>query len=68
MSPYLKKKINGVTYQAHRLVWDEVHGPIPDGFVVHHKDHDKHNNDISNLELMTYTAHARHHNQKYERT
>jgi len=29
--------------------------------VVHHRDGDKHNNSIDNLELMTRSAHARHH-------
>jgi hypothetical protein len=29
--------------------------------IVHHKDHDKHNNDPLNLEAMTQTEHARLH-------
>lgn len=35
-----------------RLIKDEV---------VHHKDEDKHNNHIDNLELMTHGQHSRHH-------
>ena len=34
---------------------------IPKGFTVHHIDFDKHNNDISNLALMTINAHAKLH-------
>ena len=35
---------------------------IPKGFVVHHVDGDKCNNDISNLALMTMSAHSKLHN------
>ena len=34
---------------------------IPKGFVVHHIDCDKHNNDISNLALMNVSGHGRIH-------
>ena len=34
-------------------VWTEHNGPIPDGMCILHKDGDKHNDDISNLELIT---------------
>ena len=34
---------------------------IPKGFTVHHIDFDKHNNDISNLALMTLSAHSKLH-------
>lgn len=34
---------------------------IPKGFVVHHLDEDKTNNDLNNLSLMTNGAHARLH-------
>lgn len=34
---------------------------IPKGFVIHHLDEDKRNNDIHNLSLMSITAHNRLH-------
>lgn len=37
---------------------------IPRGFVVHHLDGNKKNNDINNLALMTYSAHNRLHSHK----
>ena len=45
----------------HREVWSEVHGPVPDGFEVHHRDHNRSNNSLGNLELLEGTEHARHH-------
>lgn len=37
---------------------------IPKGFVVHHLDEDKKNNDIDNLALVTITAHNRIHSHE----
>jgi len=39
------------------LVYD---GPIPDGFEPNHKDGIKHNNRLSNLELVTYSGNMQH--------
>lgn len=45
----------------HREVWRDHHGEIPEGHVVHHIDGDPSNNDIDNLELLTYAEHAERH-------
>lgn len=42
----------------HRLIWEDYHGKkIPEGYVIHHKDYNPLNNDISNLELRTLSEH-----------
>lgn len=41
----------------HRFIYEELVGDIPDGYVIHHKDLDKSNNDLSNLEMMTSSEH-----------
>ena len=41
-------------YRLHRLVWETFVGPIPKGLVIHHKDHNKGNNSLKNLSLVTY--------------
>lgn len=46
---------------AHRVVYEQHHGPIPAGWVVHHKDEDKGNNDPANLEAMPRGQHQRLH-------
>jgi sugar lactone lactonase YvrE len=44
--------------RLHRYVWEFYNGKIPEGYQIHHKDKDKSNNDISNLELMPFSAHV----------
>lgn len=43
----------------HRAVWEAANGPIPDGFDVHHRDWDKFNNTLENLECLPKDDHAR---------
>lgn len=38
---------------VHRLVWSAFNGAIPEGLEVNHKDEDKANNALLNLELVT---------------
>ena len=45
----------------HRAVWRSFSGPIPDGMEIHHRDHDKTNNDISNLQMLSKADHTRLH-------
>ena len=45
----------------HRDVWEHYNGKIPDGYLIHHVDGDPGNNDISNLELVSISEHAKRH-------
>lgn len=47
--------------RLHEEVWMAKNGPIPDGFHVHHMDHDHLNNDLSNLEAISAEEHRAHH-------
>lgn len=49
----------------HREVWKSVHGPIQKGFHIHHKDGDKNNNGIDNLEMLSISEHMKRH-AKYD--
>ena len=40
---------------AHRHVWESERGSIPEGWQVHHKDRDRGNNSIANLECMPFS-------------
>lgn len=46
---------------VHRLIYEEAYGPIPKGYHIHHKDGNKLNNDLSNLEILTASEHIRLH-------
>lgn len=47
--------------KEHRLVWENYHGAIPKGYVVHHKNEIKTDNRINNLELIKHEEHTRLH-------
>lgn len=48
-------------YRLHRVVWEYYNGPIPEGYDVHHKDHNPQNNDISNLVCIPTAKHRQEH-------
>lgn len=45
----------------HRDIYRDHHGEIPEGAVVHHKDHDPLNNDPANLALVDLGEHTSYH-------
>lgn len=53
--------LNGKNTHVHRLEWIKYHGEIPDGFVIHHKDENKLNWNIDNLELISRGDHVLKH-------
>lgn len=71
-----RQKFDGVTYHSdkngqyiytnklHKAVYQYYQGEIPEGLVVHHKDWNKDNNDVSNLVLLTPSEHSIIHKQE----
>ena len=53
--------MNGKSHHIHRLQWIKYHGEIPKGCVVHHKDENKLNWSIENLELLSRKDHIFQH-------
>lgn len=47
--------------RLHRIVWEYNNGAIPEGYDVHHKDKDRTNNQIWNLEMLPESEHCRLH-------
>lgn len=54
---------NGYAYE-HLLVWNNSGRKLPEpGQILHHRNEDKTDNRLSNLELLTRTEHAAEHNK-----
>ena len=51
---YFRNKEKGL---LHRRVWEKNYGPIPPDYHVHHRDHDRSNNNPSNLECLDSFTH-----------
>ena len=57
---YLLFAYNGKRYYVHRLVMETFEGPLPEGLCTNHKDGNKENNSIENLEYVTYSENLKH--------
>ena len=53
--------IDGKEIKLHIYVWEKANGNKPKGYDIHHKDLDKRNYKLSNLELLNPSEHRRIH-------
>ena len=53
--------VNGKNVLLHRYVWENERGKIPDGYEIHHKDKNRLNYSVDNLELVKIEDHHRKH-------
>lgn len=59
---YLARSVDGERILQHREIVERALGrPLERSEIVHHKDKDTTNNDLSNLEVITYNEHGRIH-------
>lgn len=58
---YYEAKIGDKRVLMHRYVWSYYNGEIPNGYVIHHKDENRGNNAIDNLECLSNYAHSKYH-------
>jgi hypothetical protein len=58
---YIRRKYKEGLKFEHVIVWEKHNGKIPAGFQIHHRDFNKTNNNISNLQLVTPLEHKRLH-------
>ncbi len=50
-------------FLLHKLVWEEAHGPVPQGYELHHLDGDKANWTLDNLKMLDRHTHQKIHRQ-----
>lgn len=58
--PYKMYFLDGKWHFIHRLVYQMFIGEIPQGYEINHKDLNKNNNSLSNLEVLTRQDNMRH--------
>lgn len=58
-SGYIVVMFNGKYYKAHRIIWEMHYGPIPEGMEVDHIWHNRKDNQIENLRLVTRIENSR---------
>lgn len=49
----------GDRHLLHRRMWEDAHGPIPDGWDIHHRDENKTHNTLENFECLPKAEHTR---------
>lgn len=57
---YVIAKLWGVEARAHRVIWERVYGPVPDGMEINHINGRKDDNRIKNLEVVSKSGNLRH--------
>lgn len=54
---YKRKIVNGKNKLFHRFVWEFYNGPIPKGYIIHHKNGNKLDNRLENLICISSKEH-----------
>lgn len=49
---YMKVTRDGKVFGVHRLLWEDAHGPVPEGYVIDHIDRNTLNNELGNLRAI----------------
>lgn len=63
----VKLRKDGKRYHryVHSLIWETFNGSVPSGYEINHVDHDKSNNSLQNLELVTHSENLKKAVQKH---
>ena len=62
------KTLKGKWNKTHKIVYTYLHGELPKGKAIHHKDHTKYNNSPDNLVSMDAVEHSAMHNSQRNKT
>ncbi len=50
------------------VLWQAMHGPVPSGYVIHHRNRDMLDDRPENLECLSRAAHLAKHRDEHQRT
>ena len=64
---YIRSTFNGERVLVHRAVYQAIRGELAPGMVVHHRDENRQNNALRNLEAMERGEHTALHARKRRR-
>lgn len=53
--------VDGKNVLLHRYIWEKFNGKIPDGFQIHHKNKNRFDWSLNNLELVDNSSHHKQH-------
>ncbi|EBX9481351.1 HNH endonuclease [Salmonella enterica subsp. enterica serovar Abony] len=56
---YMSVERSGRQYQVHRIIWEMHNGEIPNGYFIDHINHNRIDNRIENLRLVTSGGNAK---------
>ena len=62
---YFRSFKNPKTKYLHRAIWEDTFGEIPKNYHIHHKDGNKFNNSIENLDIIHRAEHLSFHQKLY---
>ncbi len=64
LSPTIGYFVSECGKRLNRAIWEDNNGVIPDGYIIHHIDGSKTNNEIENLEMIEWGKHTAVHHEK----
>lgn len=65
---YIRVKLNQQSYFAHRIIWEMHYGPIPEGMQIDHINHDRTDNRLCNLRLVTASDNMKNQKKRSDNT
>lgn len=57
----------GANKRLHVAIWEAANGKVPEGYEIHHRDFNKSNNALENLQCLTHAEHAALHMKSKEK-
>lgn len=67
LNEYKFVRKGGYRISESRYLWEKYHGKVPIGMIIHHKNGNKKDNTIENLQLVSFQEHMNIHKELKKR-